>query len=163
MNILVVSDDHGLEGFDYAYKQAKRKYGEIDLVLHAGDSLHDEEYYKQKIECDFKGVAGNCDFMRCDMPLEQIIECGQHRIFVTHGDRYSGVQNLYDAGQQRGADIVVCGHTHRALQKIYENPFFMIVNPGSLTKPRGGRYGSYAVISLEDDVKVTYFDMPDLY
>lgn len=162
MNILVVSDDHGLEGFDYAYKQAKRKYGQIDLVVHAGDSLQNEEYYRRRIDCDFKGVAGNCDFMRCDMPMEQIIDCEGHRIFVIHGDRYPSVEDICLAGKQRGADIVIYGHTHKADYETKNNPFFMRVNPGSLTKPRGGRYGSYAVITIGEIVDVTLFDMPDL-
>lgn len=161
MNILVVSDDHGIEGFDFAYQQAKRKFGEIDLVLHAGDSLQSEEYYRNKIECAFKGVAGNSDFLSCDMPWEQIVDCAGHKIWLTHGDRYSSVQNLMYAGQQRNADIIVFGHTHKAEQKMCKDPFMMLINPGSLTRPRGGRYGSYAVLTIGESVDVTFFDMPE--
>lgn len=160
MNIMVVSDDHGITGFEEAYRLLRKKVGTIDALLHAGDVEHfNEDYYARICECPVYIVRGNNDFN--DAPLERMVNLGGKKIFITHGHRYgvyTDKQRLYLAGKERGADIIVFGHTHVAEHIKMDD--MDILNPGSITLPRRGRYGSCALINIEDDqVAITHFSL----
>ena len=121
MRILVVSDTHGDA---YSLQQAVLAQPSARVVIHLGD-----------------GVRGNCDFRADDDLLyarEETI--GGKRLFFTHGHLYQVKFDLYravTAAKERGADILLFGHTHQALTD-YEDGLYML-NPGSLS--HGGTYG----------------------
>lgn len=155
--ILVVSDDHGMEGFKNAFKYATKQYGKIDHVIHAGDiEHHDNGYYEETCGCPFHVVRGNNDYN--ENPENLLIEIAGKKIFVSHGHRYGvymGAQNFAYAAMEKGADIAVFGHTHHAFYAEADGLY--VVNPGSLTLPRGARDGSFAMIFIENDnVKVVH-------
>lgn len=154
MNILVVSDDHGIPGFEDAYKDAKRNYDSIDMVIHAGDTQKDDlSEYRKICGCDFYAVKGNNDYNDC--PEDIIIKALDSVIFVTHGHRYgvyAGVERLYFAALQNGANVAIFGHTHRAFHEMGDS--VELINPGSLTLPRGCREGSYAVLTVAEGKKI---------
>ena len=153
---MVVSDDHGRPGFDRFYKEAKSKYGKIDYVIHAGDTDgNDNSYYEANADCEVLFVRGNNDFN--SNPSEIVKEIGGKKIFVTHGHRYGvymGIQTLYYAGLERGADIIIYGHTHKANHQ--EGAGVHVLNPGSLTGVRSGQ-ATYAMLTINnDDIKVEF-------
>lgn len=158
MNILVVSDDHGMSGFSEAFALAKEKCGTVDMVLHAGDTeSHTDEYYKNICGCPVYIVRGNNDYN--DRPLYQVVIAEDKRIFITHGHKYGvyyGLQNLLYAGLENDVDIIVYGHTH--IPDYTKAGDVHIFNPGSLALPRRSRYGSFAIINIENgDIKVEHF------
>ena len=93
------------------------------------------------LEGDFNGeiyaVKGNCDISN-EYPSERIVELMGIKIFITHGNRYN-VKNEYNTifykGKEVGADIVLFGHSHKALINKYDG--LIIMNPGSVTFPYG--------------------------
>lgn len=155
MNILIVSDDHGLPGFEKAFNKAQKEYGTIDMVLHGGDTEGNSlGYYTDICKCQFYAVCGNNDFN--DNPECRLISAGEINIFLTHGHRfgvYAGLERLYFEAVERGADVAVFGHTHRPF--FDKNDSVMLINPGSLTLPRGSRTGSFAVLSVDDESEMT--------
>lgn len=57
------------------------------------------------------------------------------------------------------ADVVVIGHTHRQMVQRVGRP--LVVNPGSVGQardPHNGRRLSYAVLSIDEDIEVTFDD-----
>ena len=151
MNILLVSDDHGFAGFETAFNNAVREYGQIHAVLHAGDTQKDNEDYYNDI-CDgvlFVSVRGNNDFN--DAPMERKLKLGGKSILLTHGHRYNvyfGIQSICSAAMEKQCDIVVYGHTHQRNHQKGED--LEVINPGSLTGIRSS-LRSYAVLVIDDD------------
>ncbi len=150
MKIMIISDDHGHDVFDVAYKEAERKYSHIDAVIHAGDTQkNDLSEYKSICNCEVYGVRGNNDFNM--LPWDITVELGGKTFFITHGHRYGvymDYQRLFYAGAERGADIIVFGHTHQAFHQKCNG--IDIINPGSLAGLRCCSK-SYIVLELKDD------------
>lgn len=160
MKILVVSDTHGeTERLISLVRSVK---GGIKAVIHAGDYESDAaEITRLFPELPVYAVSGNCDFCRIMPPL-RMAEIGGKRIFITHGHRYDvnyGMMNLAYTALENKADICVFGHTHVPLVEKHDD--LVIVNPGSLSRPRGGSRAGYAVIDIDDkgeiDVKIVEY------
>lgn len=155
MNIMILSDDHGVQGFEKAFLRAKRKYGSIDAIFHAGDSERENaNYYESICGCPVYIVKGNCDYNR--MLLENLIQIGEWKFFLTHGNRYEvnyDLQKLFGAAKEREANIVIYGHTHKPNSVVIKNKSMLILNPGSLTEPRGSKYGSFVVLVIDEKDK----------
>lgn len=161
MNILIVSDDHGIPGFEKVYLQAKKKYGQIDYVFHSGDSEKmDASEYQTMAACPVYMVRGNNDY---GMQAEFVIaEIAGKRIFMTHGHRYnvySGIDRLSYRAEEEKADVVIFGHTHHAFYKVMNG--IVYINPGSITLPRGSKIGMFAVMTIEDDgnIRVEHYSV----
>ena len=148
MKILVVSDTHGvLDGV----KKAISQIGQPDLVIHLGDILRQDEKLKEMCGCPVKIVQGNCDF-HSENPMADIVEFGNNRAFITHGHYYQvdwGIDRLCYAADGNNCNFAMYGHTHEP--EIVDNKGIMVLNPGSLTRPRQfNRKKSYIVIDVDD-------------
>ncbi|MGL5088811.1 MAG: phosphodiesterase [Cetobacterium sp.] len=159
MKIFVISDIHGSS---YFLKKALEAYEKekADYILILGDELYHgprnylpQDYnpkevseilnkYKQKIIA----VRGNCDSEVDQMLLEYpmmsdytILLMNGKRIFATHGHIYSE-EKLPNLSQN---DVFIYGHTHLPVAYKKENIF--ILNPGSITLPKGGNLNSYGI------------------
>ena len=60
-----------------------------------------------------------------------------------------GPEQLQLTGENRGADIVLFGHTHRPLIVPGERDWPAALNPGSCSRPRGPEGPTFAVLTLE--------------
>ncbi len=154
MKIGIISDTHG--GLDICEKVIK-EMGDIDLLIHAGDTYRDAKYIKDMFKIDVIGVKGNTDgFSKQD--CEKIFDVLGKRFFLTHGHEYGvkyNLDNLYYRALELGADIVVFGHSHIPLYTEENNIIF--INPGSPLWPRGGSKPSYAILEIKDNkVKVNF-------
>lgn len=145
MKLLLISDTHGQTK---RLKQTiQRHEKEVDLILHAGDSeLEDQNPIFQKIT----SVAGNCDFPSEQKPKERVIEKEGEIIFLSHGHQAQvnfGLLSLDLLAAEKGAQIVVYGHTHVPFVQYDENIDRLIINPGSLEFPRNlPARASYAIV-----------------
>ena len=142
MRILVVSDSHG----------GSKKLREViaaqptaEVVIHLGDSEIDLGAISSEFpEKMFLAVRGNCDYAS-DLPLTDEREFDGVKIFFAHGHTLnvkSGLERAKAAARNRGAQVLLYGHTHRAVTD-YENGLY-IMNPGALK----GFRPSYGTLDL---------------
>ena len=147
--IIVISDTHGNRaGID----KLKSLFEENDYIIHLGDGAGDVreimDTYPEKVYF----CRGNCDFL--PYPEEGELEIEGCKIFYCHGHKYgvkSGLEGITQEGVRRGADVVLYGHTHRAL--ITQSDNLTLINPGSLKRPVG-EGGGYCYLVIHGD-KVT--------
>jgi putative phosphoesterase len=134
--IVVLSDTHREEGHGLSGR-ARDAVADADRVLHAGDfTMPGVLDALQSASARLDAVYGNSDGpgVRERLPDARTVTAGGLSIAVTHR-RGGGATGLGLFGRERGADLVVHGHTHRpALQS--GTP--ALLNPGSHTSPRGG-------------------------
>ena len=149
MRLLILSESHRqIREMSMIIEKLQK---DCDAILHAGDFVDDilvfQELYKNK---KFYYVKGNCDFGN-EAKKELIIEMGGVRIFMTHGHEYSVKYNtdrIIYAAMEKQADVCIFGHTH-CPTCFYENGI-LIMNPGSISMPRGYKYPTYGIINIED-------------
>jgi len=147
MRIGVVSDTHGMLDF---LDCALAKMGQVDALIHLGDYTSDVPYIQRHTQLQVYSVSGNCDAPD-SAPGERVIVCDGVRLFLTHGHRYGvkrdGLRLIYRANEL-GCSAALYGHTHQP-ELNYECGV-LLINPGSLSRPRGGSQVSCAVLEIED-------------
>lgn len=164
MKIFVISDIHGSV---YYLKKALEAFKEekAQLLLILGDELYHgprndlpKEYNPKEIvellnplKNNIVAVRGNCDSEVDQMLLEypimgdySTILWNGKRIFATHGHIYNR-ENIPCINKD---DILIYGHTHLPLA-IKENGIY-ILNPGSISLPKGGNKNSYGVFCKDE-------------
>lgn len=86
--------------------------------------------------------------------------CG-HTVLAVHGHSdsvYYSTDCLERKGRKLKADLILYGHTHIA--KKTETSSSLMVNPGSISLPRGGLPPSFAVVDIadgKDNMSVTFY------
>lgn len=148
MKIGIISDTHG----DLSNaERAINDMGKVDLLIHAGDTYEDAMKLKEKFSLNVIAICGNTD-CSTEKPSEQNFMIEDKKIFLTHGHKYDvkdSLNNLYFRAKELEADIVIFGHSH-VPQYIRENNLIFI-NPGSVSRPRGGSSASYALLEINED------------
>ncbi|MDR3092021.1 MAG: metallophosphoesterase [Clostridiales bacterium] len=148
MKLLVFSDSH--KNLTYMERVFDKIGRGMDAVVHLGDHYSDGEQLRARFEIErFYGVSGNCDYAP-SAPAEDFFEFGGLKIFITHGHRYnvkSDEQRLCYAAAERGADVALFGHTHRAA--VFREGGVLFMNPGSVSRGRDGANPSYGVVTVE--------------
>src|SRR5574344_84690 len=162
MKYLVASDSHGSSKFikqllkvidkekpdkviflgDYLYNGARNKVpAKYDTILSTKllNSIKDKVLF---------AIRGNCDSLVDETVLSykltdlEELNINERRFVFTHGDRYD--EKNVPLGQ---GDVLISGHTHIPSIRIYQAAY--LVNPGSVSIPKGGSKNSYLVI--QDD------------
>lgn len=152
MRVLVVSDSHGS---NIHLNKALDEVGPFDYFMHLGDLEGSEHFINTFVEGPKAMISGNNDYFS-EYERELELDLAGHHIFLTHGNRYNiyaGVDRLREEAEQRGADIVLFGHTHCPYVEQEEHMIFL--NPGSISRPRQeGRIPTYAIMDLKEDGQV---------
>ena len=155
MKIGLVSDSHGGTGaLDLMLSRPEARG--IKLWLFAGDVALDGEYLDMVTpeNVEVIKVAGNNDWPGTSLPDYETLDVAGHTILLTHGHIFGvnfGRQKLAQAAQDVGADIAVYGHTHVA--EYTEIAGITVLNPGSVSRPRDERAGSFMVLDLMPEKK----------
>lgn len=172
--VLLVSDTHGdfesVQNMLYAYGKT------ADALMFAGDGMEDflrlilyaaaQSEIRTFIPPVVCLVAGNCDLKKYTLSFLQ--EDGQNydkktfefpsslfltvcktKILLTHGHIFGadfGSEMLADFARQNGCKIAVYGHTHVPYREELND--VMLVNPGSLSRPRGNSEKGFARLML---------------
>ena len=148
MQLGIISDTHG----DLvAIRQAVIMAPPVDCWLHAGDHGQDGAFLEKRTATPVHAVCGNTDPVDGRKNPDEYINIAGKRIWLTHGHNYrvhAGVGELLYWANQFSADIVVFGHTHQPL--IERRADQLIINPGSVARPRSGSAPSFAVLTLND-------------
>lgn len=154
MKVLIVSDSHGKNTqLDWVLKRVSP----IDMLIHLGDLEGSEDYIEAIAEWPYELVSGNNDYFT-DIEREKMIKIGSYQVLLTHGHRqqvYSGTDTIKKWAKEKGADIVMFGHTHMPLLEIEED--ITVLNPGSISKPRQeGHIPTYMIMELDREGKVHF-------
>jgi len=149
MKILVVSDTHGeLSGLATVLS---RLGGSVDYLVHCGDGAADCERARSLgLICPpVLAVRGNMDAER-RIPAFRQLEADGLPILILHGHRYldssASLLGLALHGSEQGASLVIFGHTHIPI--LAEERGLSLLNPGSLSRPRGGHGPSFALLRI---------------
>lgn len=146
MKIVVVSDSHGnksrLDEIVLANQDA-------DLYWHLGD-YELPEY----LMSPFMLIKGNCDFF-ADSPLVKDLVINGVKFHLEHGNKIN-YKNLKEYVTSLNTDVFLFGHLHKKINIKINNT--LLINPGSISKPRDDNKYSYVVITFKDksDLKVTF-------
>ncbi|MEG0392436.1 MAG: metallophosphoesterase [Anaerovoracaceae bacterium] len=147
MKILVISDTHG--SIAKVEEIAKRLTG-IDLLVHLGDYSEDGWTLSQRLGIDVITVKGNMDGEYAKKYEFFDVECG--KILITHG-HLCGVNHSYNnllyACEEEGCVAAFFGHTHVPCNEEIEG--IRLLNPGSISRPRDGSEGSYAIVHTDEE------------
>ncbi len=151
MKVLVVSDSHRdtQSVIDVIEKEKP------EMLIHLGDLETDTSELEAAMQvpvhpCIF--IRGNCDgYERNLKPVAVFDLCG-HRFFCTHGHR-QGVHMSYDnlvySAEENDCDIALFGHIHQPVDETIGDVH--VLNPGSISRPRGGSRKSYIVMEMSED------------
>lgn len=146
--IAIFSDTHSTSGHQLR-GAALTVAHEADAVLHAGDftSVAALEAFED-VCSQLYAVHGNADEQAVidRLPTERVVEVGGITFVVRHLPE-GGQTRLTLLGRDRGADVVVSGHTHRPT--VVDAGDVLLCNPGSHAQPRGNRPG-FAVVDVAD-------------
>lgn len=153
MKIIVVSDTHRrIEPF---IKDIE-KYDDIDLIIHLGDMVADAKEIKSRVKFPLMVVRGNNDYEANNTSWNEILEIEGNKIFATHGHKEGidfGVNTILRRAKELDANIVLYGHTHVFMDKIYDK--IRLINPGSAGYDRSGEYESYIIMDINSkEIKV---------
>ncbi|MDQ0188280.1 metallophosphoesterase [Alicyclobacillus cycloheptanicus] len=160
MRLCLVSDTHR---FRHELLMAVKAAQPVDAVIHAGDETADAAWLAERVRWPVLGVAGNWDSASDHFPEERVLTSFGPVLLVTHGHRdrvKGGLADLRARADRTGAQIVVFGHTHRAMAVFEDGVLF--VNPGSLSSPRGRRERTFALLEITAnptgyDVRVSHW------
>lgn len=148
MRIGIISDTHGNLT---SVRQAIAVAGSVEMWLHAGDYCTDGNSLAEFTGLPVIASAGNCDGRSALAKIDEFIESGNRKIWLTHGHRYGvkyGLTELIYWGKQFEANIIIYGHTH--IPDITWQDNMMIINPGSAGEPRNRGQGTCGVLELSE-------------
>ncbi|WP_455683056.1 YfcE family phosphodiesterase [Thomasclavelia sp.] len=131
MKVMILSDSHTISKNDLL---ALFKHNQADYYIHCGDIYM--SYEKLNLN-NFYLAKGNNDFNK-NINDDLFITIDNLKFFITHGHRYNVNANLnylYKTGEDKNADIICFGHTHRPYFKVHKK--ITMINPGSICYPRG--------------------------
>jgi uncharacterized protein len=154
----VLSDTHLDRPADKFKSIVETVFGDVDMVIHAGD-MTGVEVYEYLSKWNLRAVRGNMDSeeLRSILPEKRVEEVEGRKIGIIHG--YGSPYDLetYVYNQFQGVDIVVFGHSHVPLHAVRGKT--VIFNPGSLRKPYGSP-GTVGIIEFNNgDVSFRHVDV----
>jgi len=154
--LLVLSDTHGhTRALEVVlnWVQDNSQSGGISAAVFLGDGVSDLPYGANVtgFSCEWKLVRGNND-IDFSLPLSDVFDFNGHRFFLCHGHRYTlynGYHTLVAAAQNVKAEAVLFGHTHVPCYDNDDN--ILLINPGSLGRPRSRIGATFTVIECEPE------------
>lgn len=154
MKIIVLSDIHNDK--EMLRRIISKHRNDARLFVFLGDGIDDfenETMFDSRIKTVY--VKGNWDY-DSNHSVYEVFEKFGKTFFITHGDLYSvdgGIEIIAKAASEKGADVCLHGHTHKAAQNKIGN--LLVINPGAVT----GR-GEYCVLDVTpDEINVTFMSM----
>ncbi len=148
MRIAITGDTHGR--IDGVRCQLERL--NPDYLIHTGDFYTDGKNLAKGLGIGFTGVRGNCDTGRKGK-LVEVLDLADYRFCILHGHQHKvkhTLNHIYYYGLERGAQVVVFGHTHVPCCELQGG--ICLLNPGSPSLPRLGYHGSFIILEAESGI-----------
>jgi uncharacterized protein len=150
LKIGVISDTHIADSDKHIPAQILEVFGQVELIIHAGDSISLRAIEELKGVCpEVAVVAGNMDLeeVRKKYPVKQVLEIFGYRIGIMHGLGPAAglLELLKEVFKEDNCDLIIFGHSHKTFNERIGKVLFF--NPGSATDPVAP-YNSYGIIEL---------------
>ena len=132
----VISDTHIPTRSRRIPEKVSEVFGDVDLIIHAGDFVEMKVLEELKKLGPLVGVYGNMDppEVRRGLPKVKELELHGKKIGVIHDPGvFSGRGRMERLAKKRRFDVLIFGHTHRA--RAEEKDGILYFNPGSATNP----------------------------
>ncbi len=128
-------------------------FAKVDRILHAGDIGAGEILDELELLAPVTAVYGNVDsgVMRRRLPQVAEIELDGFRFVVTHGDQFGSAAPEALKAAFPHADVIVFGHTHRALIRDLAD-YTLVINPGSAGPRRFDVVPSVGIMETEPGI-----------
>lgn len=148
--MLVLSDTHGnLPALEAVMNWARGRA--IDAAVFLGDGAADLSPAAAGFACPWEKVRGNGDPYPA-IPEAAVFDCEGHRFFLCHGHRYAlynSYHTLIAAAKNMKAGAALFGHTH--IPFFDEEDGVLLINPGSVGRPRSRIGATFALIECAPD------------
>lgn len=152
--LLVLSDTHGnVRALEAVLRWVKDlpQPDRVDAAVFLGDGATDLSRAESAagFSCEWKIVRGNGDH-DLSLPLSDVLDFGGRRFFLCHGHRYAlndGYYSLLAAAGNLKAEAALFGHTH--IPCCNNDDDILLINPGSVGRPRSRVGATFAVIECE--------------
>jgi putative phosphoesterase len=139
----LISDTHGK-----FRPEVRQVFAGVDLIVHAGDVGGHEVLEALRSIAPVEAVSGNVDDRHDPMlPRERSIPVGLLALHVSHGDEF-GSPKPHLLLARYSADIIVYGHTHKALSHVADDGR-LVINPGAAGPGRFNIQPSVALLTIE--------------
>ena len=175
MKILIASDSHRMTANLLTAIDREKP----DMLIHLGDIEDDPNPVaaaagSPETPCIF--IKGNCDYNSSGSVLirRSVFTLHGHRFYCCHGhhERVNhGLTTIAVAASDEKYDIALFGHTHVLYDSEGEfageysryyleawpgcAPGVRIMNPGSISLPRGGSFKSYIIMSIDENDRIS--------
>lgn len=150
MKILVISDTHIPRSAHDLPEAIYKEIENVDMIVHAGDLVEKDVLEKLQSLRETKAVYGNMDSgaLQHVLKSKEIFQAGKFKIGLIHG--YGAPANLIDtvAGEFKGVDAIIFGHSHEAVNMVKDGVLFF--NPGSPTDKIFAKENSYGILEITD-------------
>lgn len=125
----------------------------VDVILHAGDLTTVAVLREFERLAPVMAVSGNVDeeALWKLLPRTRTVALGGFRVGIVHGDG-GGPSTIERARRAfEGVDCIVFGHSHAPTVEHYRSA--LMVNPGSPTDPRRQPRPSFAILTIEQEIR----------
>jgi len=147
----VISDTH-LTGYDDKLRKRVAEYfGDVDMILHAGDlvDLNVLEIFKGK---EVKAVCGNMDnlLVKEKFPEHLLFEIKGFKFVLIHG--WGSPRGIEEKLLARfdNVDCIVYGHTHKPAN--YKKGKVLFFNPGSAVDRHFASSRTIGILEIDKEV-----------
>ena len=141
----LISDTHG-----QLRPRILQLFSGVDLIIHAGDVGNAAVLRELAAIAPVMAVSGNVDDRQDPaLPRERSIPIGSMVVHVSHGDEL-GQPTPERLLAKYQADVIVYGHTHRAL--VLRDGNRLVVNPGAAGPRRFQSTPGIARLVVQDSV-----------
>ena len=151
---LVFSDSHGRDERMLGIVEQYKK--DVDGIFFLGDMENGGDRLRNSIPGPVYMVRGNCDWS-LDAPDFQVFRLHVHKIAMTHGHKQhvnAGADILKYWALEKGADVVLYGHTH--VPFVEQSSQMTVLNPGSISRPRqGDMIPTYAILHFQENGEIS--------
>lgn len=148
MRFIVVSDTHGdAEGLRIVISRLGKV---MDGLIHLGDGANDISGLRFLKMPQVYSVRGNVD-NSWSLPPVRVVHANGRKIMLAHGHHYletSSLRPFVLAALQEQASAFLFGHTH--VPYLGEEDGVLLLNPGSLSRPRGIYGPSFAILTVPE-------------